>query len=85
MAVLTEQERRDVWKEAMQIWSARNEETGTLLKAGLRAAVNATDQFIEDNAAAYNAVLPIAARTTLTAAQKAELFSIVALKRYGVL
>lgn len=85
MAVLTDQDRRDVWADAMRIWSGRNESTGTLLKANMRAAVDATDQWIEDNAAAFNAALPTAARNALSASQKAELFSIVALKRYGVL
>jgi hypothetical protein len=85
MAVLIEADRKDVWARAMQVWSGRTESTGTLLKADLRAAVDATDQWIEDNAAAFNAALPVAARNALTASQKAELFSIVALKRYGVL
>lgn len=85
MAVLSDQERRNAWQEIQQTWSSRTESTGALLKADLRAAVDATDQWIEDNAAAYNATLPAAARNTLTAAQKAELFSLIALKRFGVI
>lgn len=35
------------------------------------AAFAAADQWVSDNAAAYNAALPVAFRTTATAAQKA--------------
>ena len=56
-----------------------------LTKAQLRAAVDATDQWVEDNSASFNTALPVAVRTALTAKQKAILFSIVSLRRYGVL
>lgn len=85
MAVLSEQDRFDLWADFMRDQSSRNESTGVLLKEELRAAVDATDDWINDNAAAYNTALPTAARTTLTASQKAKLFSFVALKRYGVI
>ena len=54
-----------------------------LSKADLDAAINATDDWIDVNASVYNLALPVAARTNLTAAQKAELFSLVALERYS--
>lgn len=54
-----------------------------LTRAQLDAAVAATDDWIDDNAASYNSALPAAARNNLTAAQKAELFSLVALRRFG--
>lgn len=53
-----------------------------LTKAELDAAIAATDNWIDTNAASYNTALPLAARTKLSAGQKAELFSIVALRRY---
>lgn len=56
---------------------------GALTKADLRAAVDATDQWIDDNASAFNTALPLAARTNLTAAQKTFLFCYVALRRAG--
>ena len=55
-----------------------------LTKADLQAAVNAIDDWIDGNAAAFNASLPLPARTVLTAAQKARLFSLVAQRRYEV-
>lgn len=54
-----------------------------LSRADLDAAITATDNWIELNAAAFNLALPLVARTNLTAAQKAELFMRVAQKRYG--
>jgi hypothetical protein len=58
---------------------------GTLTKADLRAAVDATDQWIDDNAAAYNTALSQPARGALTADQKTLLFCFVALRRAGLL
>ena len=54
-----------------------------LTKAQLDAAIAATDDWIDQNAAAYNSALPLAARNGLSTAQKAELFSLVALRRFG--
>ena len=67
-------------------WGAdisRRRELFNLSKPDLDAAITAVDAWVEANAAAYNAALPLAARTTLTASQKAELLAIVALKRYA--
>lgn len=54
-----------------------------LSKSDLDAAITAVDNWIELNAASFNLALPLAARTALSAAQKAELFMRVAQKRYG--
>lgn len=48
----------------------------------LSAAAQATDDWIEANAADYNSSLPVAFRTTATAAEKASLFNYVSRKRY---
>ena len=58
-------------------------EVFNLSKPDLNAAITAVDDWIEANAASFNLALPLAARTTLTAAQKAELFMRVAQSRYG--
>ena len=58
-------------------------EAFNLSKVDLDAAIIATDNWIDTNAAAFNTALPVAARTTLTATQKAELFMRVALKRFS--
>jgi hypothetical protein len=56
-----------------------------ILKGDVLAAVNATDQWIEDNAAAFNTALPVAFRTNATAPQKTILFCLVAMRRAGLL
>ena len=64
---------------------SRARESIAITKAQLQAAIDATDQWIDDNAAAYNAALPSAARNGLTAAQKARLFMAVTRKRFEVI
>ena len=54
-----------------------------LSKPDLDAAIAAVDDWIEANAASFNAALPVAARTGLSAALKTELFYRVARKRFG--
>lgn len=58
---------------------------GALSKAQLRTAVDETDQWIDDNASAYNTSLSQPARGALTADQKTLLFCFVALRRAGLL
>ncbi len=85
MAVLNETDRRGVWAEVMQVLSSERESTSGLTKSELRAAVDATDQWVEDNQGSFNAALPLPARSTLKKSQKALLFFRVADKRFGVL
>lgn len=80
MAVLPAQARFEVWAEFM-----RGRETGTvtnLLKADIRAAVDALDDFMDANAATINAAIPLPARSRLTAKQKARLLTLVIYRRY---
>jgi hypothetical protein len=55
-----------------------------LTKADLRAAVDAIDQWADDNAAAFNVAIPLPARTALTAKQKAQLLFYVVRRRFEV-
>lgn len=55
------------------------------VKADLTAAIIATDDWIDDNAAAFNTALPLPFRTSATAAQKTLLFCWVAMRRSGLL
>lgn len=84
MAVLPDEDRAKIWRGIMRWWSNLREPVGELSKADLRAAVDATDTWIENNQASYNAALPEVARSALTAAQKTLLFCAVALARVGV-
>jgi hypothetical protein len=67
-----------------QFMRARNP-TGAFVKADLLAAVQATDSWIDTNAAAFNSALPTAVRNGMTSAQKTELFCYVAMRRAGLL
>ena len=79
---LTTNQRRRIWADVMRDLSRRNEPIA-IGKADLRAAIDALDGWMDANAAAVNQALPVAARTGLTAAQKAELLSVVLLKRFA--
>lgn len=81
MAIMSNEERRRCWAQFMRT----NTEPLSITKAELRAAVDATDQWIEDNSAAYNAALPQPARGAMSATQKTLLFVYVAMRRRGML
>jgi hypothetical protein len=55
-----------------------------VLRSDIQAAVNAIDDWVVANAASFNSALPLAARSNLTAAQKARLLSYVVMRRYVV-
>lgn len=82
MAVLPDVDRITVNAEFMRrVKSAY----GGITKPQLKAAVDATDDWIETNTAAFNSALPLAARNGLTTAEKTLLFCYVSLKRAGLL
>jgi hypothetical protein len=55
----------------------------TLTRAQFNAAIAAADDWIEANAASFNAAIPQPARGVLSPAQKAELLYRVARARFG--
>jgi len=80
MAVLSEVDRQRVWRGVMRYLSNLRQSLD-LSKTELRAAVDATDIWIEDNQADYNNALPTAAKANLTIVQKTLLFCVVAAMR----
>lgn len=80
MAILSDADRREAWAR----WMRENQEEIGILKADLRAAVNAADQWVEDNQASYNSAIPQPARSAMTDKQKARLLFYVVDKRFGV-
>lgn len=58
MAVLSDPDRIDVWADFMR----QSGVLGAVVKADLRAAVNAADDWANTNAASYNSALPLPAR-----------------------
>ena len=81
MAVMNEQNRARTLAQLMR----DNSEPMGLTKAELRAALDATDDWQEANAASFNTALPVKARNTLSATQKTLLFVYVAMRRRGLL
>ncbi|MFD9949711.1 hypothetical protein ACFWYW_55505 [Nonomuraea sp. NPDC059023] len=62
-------------------WMRTNLENCGFTKAQLRAALDATDQWIEDKQVEFNQALPAAFRTNASLAQKTLLFCFVAMRR----
>lgn len=83
MAQLTEAERLQIWRGFMRVLSRSGDECG-FVKSDLKAAVDALDVFLENNAAAINSALPASFRTAATVDQKAFLLAAVVLRRYNV-
>ena len=85
MAALDEANRTDVWA-GYQHDESRLHRTLGLTKVELRAAVDATDDWIDDNAGAYNAAVNAALPEpgALTTKQKTKMFLAVASRRYDV-
>ena len=80
MAALTTQQRTDIHAFLCRRFGYG----GVMTKANVQAAINATDDWIDSNAAAFNSALPVVAQSGLTATQKTILFCYVALKRAGI-
>lgn len=81
MATMTTTDRAAVHADFMRDLSRILEPCG-VLKADLRAAVDALDQFLSDNAATINTAIPQPARGGLTTVQKARLLMFVIQRRY---
>lgn len=81
--MLTPPERRALYKDFMEDASSRWEPLG-LLKGELKAAVDAVDDWVEANQAAFNQAIPQPARDALSNRQKVRLLLYVVKKRYEV-
>lgn len=81
MAELSSAKRQELWAELMRALSVDGE-TVSITKPELRAAVDALDTWLSNNATAANAILPLPARTSLSAAQKARMLMFIVKYRY---
>ncbi len=82
MAVLPDADRQRVWRSLMRLADFGG--VPNVLKADLKAAVDAADGWVDSNATSYNSALPIAFRNNASAAQKALLLVLVVATRFGV-
>ena len=80
MAVLADSDRVALWAQ----WMRDNTGTISIVKADLRAAVNAIDDWVDANAASFNTAIPQPARANLTVKQKAMLLMYVIKRRFEV-
>lgn len=83
MAVLSSEERRRIMAYAMR--QASTLAVSGVDKTELRAAIDATDAWIDSNAASFNSALPVTFRTNANLVQKTILFCYVAMRRAGIL
>lgn len=83
MAVLTDPERSALFQKFSQDLSNTRTSIG-LVKADVRAAINAIDDWVDANATAFNQAIPQPARAALTAQQKAKLLWFVVQRRFEV-
>jgi len=68
----------------MQRLSDMGEAVG-MTKSDLRGAINAADDWLDSNMAAYNLALPLLVRNLLTARLKALILVLLILRRFEVL
>jgi hypothetical protein len=83
MAVLSAQDRQRI-STGLQRSTAVFGGVPNVLKSDLLAAVNATDDWIDTNSAAFNTALPTLFRNNASLAQKTILFCAVALARVSL-
>lgn len=83
MALMLDADRIEVRREIGEILSIARQEI-SINKTELKAAVDAIDQYLSDNAVTINNTLPAIAQANLTKQQKAMLMAYVALRRYNV-
>ncbi len=81
MAILSDADREQIWKEFMERHSSLREPIA-VTKSDLRVAVNAVDTWVEANKASFNAALPEPAKSNLSAKIKAALLTFVVERRW---
>lgn len=86
MATLSDSERSKIWGHFMSEASCRGEliNQGGMDKYALRDAIDAIDQHISNDKAAFNADIPQPARSGLSASHKAEILVYVVRRRWEV-
>jgi len=73
MALLDETDRQRIWRGLMRYWS-KLFEVIPMSSTELEEAIDATDEWIDDNQGSYNTALPNPFKTNATAEKKTLLF-----------
>jgi hypothetical protein len=82
MAVLTTEQRREIWAKVQQDLSASHEPIGAISKSDLRDALDAVDVWVSTSAASFNSALPEPAKSVLTPLQKSRALLYIVRKRF---
>lgn len=86
MAVMSDADRQEATREAIKRLFVESGSTAFTDTDDLKACVDATDQWIDDNASSYVAALPTGEfKSNSTGSQKTILFAYVAFKRAGLI
>ena len=86
MAVLNDADRADATREAIRELFVKFNNTADFDYDEIKAAADATDQWIDDNQGSFNTALPAGDfKSNATVAQKTILFAYVAFKRAGII
>ena len=80
MAVMSDTDRQECWAEYMRHFPEL--ETIGITKQDLRAAFDACDQWVSDNAVPFNQTLPQPARAAMSQAQKSRMLTFISKWRY---
>ncbi len=83
MAALSTNDRLSIKRGLMRYTSRERETWSELTKDDIEAAVNATDDWADSNAASFNSALPVTFRNNATNGQKSLLLAVVILMRYN--
>jgi uncharacterized protein YaiE (UPF0345 family) len=83
MAVLNAANRQQAYVDFIDSMKLSGESLA-VIKSDLKAAIDATDDWVDSNAVSFNNSLPAAAKANLTVKQKARLLVYVIKKRFEV-
>lgn len=83
MATLSENSREQISVIIQSEISSESLSVGSMTSSDIRAAVDATDDWQNSNAASFNIALPSAAQSNLSPTLKNRLFNLVAKNRWG--
>jgi hypothetical protein len=81
MALLSDTDRQ----RTAYAWARSQTEPVAFTRSQLKLAVDATDQWVEDNQTSFNTALPVGFRTNATTTQKIILLAYVLWRRIGQL
>lgn len=84
MAVMSAAQRIATGAEFQADASRDRDQFGAVTKADIQAAIAAVDDWVVNNQTNFNGALPLAARTALTATQKARVLLYVVRRRFDL-